>query len=246
MIIDLTKPRTVDPQAVGGKGYNLHKLVAIGMPVPPTIVVPHDFDIHHPDNQATLLEHPIFADKSQLFAVRSSGNGEDSDNNSFAGMFDTFLEVEHGHVIENIHNVRKSVESSRSQNYSQKRGTKVIGMNVVIQHMVKADYAGVAFSVSPIEKDKRIMLIELVKGTGDALVSGKVTPTTIRYNKLTRSHRIEQTGADPIDGGIITAILDELVPLLLTIEEAYGHPVDVEWAVDNEKVYILQARPITT
>ena len=129
---------------------------------------------------------------------------------------------------------------------SQKRGTKVIGMNVVIQHMVKADYAGVAFSVSPIEKDKRIMLIELVKGTGDALVSGKVTPTTIRYNKLTRSHRIEQTGADPIDGGIITAILDELVPLLLTIEEAYGHPVDVEWAVDNEKVYILQARPITT
>lgn len=246
MIIDISKTTSIDPQKAGGKGYNLHKLVSIGMPVPETIIIPHDFDVSHPDNQAKLLDHPIFADKSKLFAVRSSGNGEDSHNNSFAGIFDTFLEVEHGHVLENIHNVRKSISSERSKNYSQTRGSNVISMNVVVQHMVNAQYAGVAFSVSPVEKDKRIMLIELVVGNGDALVSGKITPTTIRYNKLTRSHRIEQAGANPIDGGIIEAILEELIPLLMTIEEAYGHPVDVEWAVDQEKVYILQARPITT
>ncbi len=247
MIIDLHSQPVIDYQHTGGKAFNLHKLVAIGMPVPKAIVVPYIVDLTDPETQQRILEHELFDDENMLYAVRSSAIGEDSENNSYAGAYDTYLEVQRDDIIESIGRVRESVSSQRSSEYSKQRGgSEISDMNVIVQHMIPADYAGVAFTMSPIEKDPRIMLIEIIPGNGEALVSGKVTPTTIRYNKLTRMLRREQEGKTAIDQQTVDVIFEQLIPLLIQIENHYTFPVDVEWAFHDNKVYILQARPITT
>jgi phosphoenolpyruvate synthase/pyruvate phosphate dikinase len=247
MIVDLHTQPSVTYEDTGGKGFNLQRLVSIGMPVPRAIVVPHTVDLSLSENHKQILEHDFFRDNNMLYAVRSSAIGEDSENNSYAGAFDTFLDVPRENVITSIERVRASASSSRSTEYNKLRGGATISdMNVIIQHMIPADYAGVAFTMSPIEKDHRIMLIEVIPGNGEALVSGRVTPTTIRYNKLTRMIRREQEGKYAVDQQTIESILEQLIPLLIEIERQYTYPVDVEWAFYESKVHILQARPITT
>lgn len=246
MIIDLSKPSTYNEQVLGGKALNLAKLIEIGVPVPPCVVIPHHVSLEDEQVLKNIMRHGIF-DQSRRFAVRSSGAGEDSLQNSFAGIFDTYLDVNKNEVLEYIHRVRESAQSNRSQIYSSQRKTSVKAMNVIIQHMVPARFAGVVFSRNPIENDDRIGLLEIVAGSGELLVSGKVTPTSIRYNKLTHQHTVKQSGAHQLKDIEIELILEKLLPLVSSIEKAYAHSVDIEWVFGaDDKMYILQARPITT
>lgn len=191
MVIDLSTVEVLNEDLLGGKALNLAKLLCIGMPVPPCVVIPHHISIEDELDLKSLLNHGIFINSTH-FAVRSSGVGEDSVQNSFAGIFDTFLDIEKDSILPYIHKVRESANSERSKKYSSQRDSKVKGMNVIIQQMVPAMYAGVVFSKNPIENDDRIGLLEIVKGSGEQLVSGKVTPTSIRYNKLTHQFTIKQ------------------------------------------------------
>jgi pyruvate,water dikinase len=230
---------------LGGKADGLFRLARIEVPVPEYIVVSHEFPLHAIESQRQLLEQAIFDTENQLFAVRSSGIGEDSVANSFAGVFDTFLNVHKDNVINSIIKVRKSVDSLASMRYSQARSAQVAAMNVIVQRMVLADYAGVAFTKNPINNDSRVGLIEIVEGLGESLVAGTKTPTSVRYNKLTGMSSIVQKGHDAIDNAALNKIVESLLPLLEKIEDHYGIPVDIEWAIRDNKIYILQARPIT-
>lgn len=249
MVLDLMRPHEIQLEAVGGKAYNLHRLVRLGLPVPAALVI--TAAAHRPatpevpaDLLAQVLQHEHVR-SGELFAVRSSGVGEDGHRDSFAGIFDSLLEVPANQLGQAISQVWQSAENHRSQAYAQQRGARVQAMGVIIQHMVQADYAGVVFTTSPVEQDSRIALLEVVQGNGESLVSGKKTPASVRVNKLTGITRIARQGADGLTDDTIESITALVMPLCDAIEQAYGIPVDIEWAVKDGRAYILQARPIT-
>lgn len=248
MLIDLTKPGYVDLQEVGGKAFNLHKLTNMGLPVPEAIAVIatiHANKTLHEELREQIQQHEIVL-RGSRFAVRSSGVGEDGEGNSCAGIFESYLDIPRENIYEAVEQVWASLNNARSDMYTAEREVSIDSMGVVIQHMIDADYAGVAFSVCPIEKDERIALLEIVEGNGDSLVSGEKTPATMRVNKVTGMARISRNGADDISSRKLEEIADTLMPLIEKIEDTYNLPVDVEWAIAGGKPYILQARPITT
>src|SRR5258708_3433718 len=145
MIIDLRIPEHIDIEDVGGKAYNLHKLVRLGIPVPAAIVIPAS--VHRQFNQSdefthllkeTLMDHELFSHGSN-FAVRSSGVGEDGEANSYAGIFESYLDIPADQVFEAVQKVWQSISTRRSKMYSNERSSSVVAMAVVVQKMVSAD-----------------------------------------------------------------------------------------------------------
>lgn len=238
----------VNLEDVGGKAFNLHKLYRHGMPVPFALAIPAL--VHAQKVTASTIQEWFAAHeetpRDRFFAVRSSGIGEDGENNSCAGIFESYLEVPFSEIGATVHKVWKSLETPRSKMYMQERGISIDSMGVVVQEMIDADYAGVAFSVCPVEKDPRVALLEVVAGTGESLVSGTKTPHSIRVNRRTGMMRVHQNGADEIHADTLKMCMELIVPLLEAIETHYAHPVDIEWAIKDGTAFILQARPITT
>ena len=192
-----------------------------------------------------ILDHPVVKG-GMTFAVRSSAMNEDNEINSFAGIYETYLDVKKENIADKVVSVLGSINSPRSMHYMIKKNIGSGSMGVIIQQMLKPDYAGVYFSVSPVENNRNIALLEVVKGNCDELVSGRKTPASIRINKITQATRIQNSGSDNIDPGIISNIKDLLMPFAKKIEKIYVKPVDIEWAIEKRKVYILQCRYITT
>lgn len=244
MIIDLLTIDDAPYGHVGGKGYNLHRLYRAGLPVPRAIVIrPHAVNVAELSAKLEMID---WLRNGKSFAVRSSGVGEDSQDRSWAGIFDSYLFVESQAVAHYVQKVIDSMKTSRYEGYAIESGAEINSMAVIVQEMIDADYAGVAFTTSPIENDHRIALIEIVEGVGESLVSSRKTPATVRVNKVTNMARIQQAGDDNIDKSVLLGICDVLMPYLYKIEELYGRSMDVEWAVRNNQIFILQARPVTT
>lgn len=244
MIIDLSTVGDVQYDHVGGKGYNLHRLLKAGLPVPRAAVIrPQSIDVDVLINKLKTLE---WIDSASLYAVRSSGVGEDSQEKSWAGIFDSYLFIEPDNIAHHVQKVIDSMDATRYKKYSTESGIEIGSMAVIVQEMIHAEYAGVTFTTSPIEGDDRIALIEVVEGVGESLVSSQKTPATLRVNKMTDIARIQQAGDDSIEEEVLIKICELLMPYMHEIERLYGQPMDVEWAIKDEKVFILQARPITT
>ncbi|HIH10703.1 TPA: hypothetical protein HA241_00770 [Candidatus Woesearchaeota archaeon] len=181
--------------------------------------------------------------QNKKVAVRSSATAEDLPTASFAGQQDTYLNVSNEkEVLDSIKKCWASLFTSRAIYYREKNGfehTKVL-ISVVIQEMVDAEYAGVMFTKDPIEK--KYLLIEVVKGLGEKLVSGEVTPNTyhIKKNEFKVLKKREYFRFDH-------HYLDDLSKLGKLIESHYKYPQDIEWAIDkNGKILVLQSRAITT
>ncbi len=233
---------------IGGKGYNLQKLIGWGVKVPETHIIPAaEMRIISDKETPYSIIFPKQLKKSNLrLAVRSSGIGEDGNENSFAGIFDTLLYVKPAELSEAVRKVYSSKNTSVTSMYSDARGVKVVDMAIVVQEMIDADFAGVAFSVNPIEQDRRVGLIEIVRGIGESLVSGKIKPTSLRINRITGMHRILQEGTDAIEQKQLEQIITLVSEALWRIDDLYEKPVDIEWAIKSGVLYLLQARPITT
>lgn len=176
---------------------------------------------------------------SKLVSVRSSALNEDGINKAFAGQYDSFLNVSESDLIDKIKLCWISYYNSNVNEYS--KNDEILGMNVIIQEMIDADYAGVAFSIDPISDTDNYSIVEVVKGLGENLVSGKVTPTKFIIRRATNH-------VDLKIGNITLAdeIVERLEGNVLKIERVYQHPMDIEYAITNNVIYILQARPITT
>lgn len=172
-------------------------------------------------------------------AVRSSAKSEDGKNKSFAGQFDTFLFVEKFTLLESIKQCWASAFSKSVREYSNEH-LDLFDMNIVIQEMIDSDYSGVGFSLDPTNRSKNYSVIEIVKGVGESLVSGKVTPSTICMQRKIKE--IDFSTGEFIPPKEILVKLEEN---LLLIENLFLCPVDVEWAVKDNILYLLQARPIT-
>ncbi len=179
--------------------------------------------------------------KSPL-AVRSSGVKEDSVDHSFAGQFETILDVEPQvtSVLAAIHRVWASEWNWQNLVYHQQKRLPLsrIGMGIIIQRMLHPRYAGVTFTVNPTNTERKELVIEYVEGVGEALVSGEKTP-----------HRIVvERSSFEVKAGKNTPLFQEFPELpqhFQRIEAAFHMFVDVEWAIENNRLYILQIRPIT-
>jgi pyruvate,water dikinase len=201
-------------------------------------------------------------------AVRSSATAEDSEAASFAGQQETFLHVRGGdQVRERIRDCWASFFSERALFYRSKKGSLGdLGMAVVVQRMVDADIAGVLFTCDPVRKRRDRMVVEAVIGLGEAAVSGAVTPDhyVLKRDGSVRKAQVHAQPyavvADP-GGGVVERPLspeqagarkadDELLAALARLgedlEQRVGVPQDIEWAVQDGQLYVLQARPVTT
>jgi rhodanese-related sulfurtransferase/membrane protein insertase Oxa1/YidC/SpoIIIJ/phosphohistidine swiveling domain-containing protein len=167
-------------------------------------------------------------------AVRSSAAAEDGADQSFAGIFDSTLNVQKSGMEEAINNVAASFKNTRSQEYGV-GDSNVHDGNILIQNMVHATFAGVLFTQDPQAPGQ--VLIEMANGTADDLVSGRVTPLTLRYGRYTNLP-MDETSC-PID-------LQPLLKLGRKIEEVFGTPQDIEWAFGSNGFEIVQSRDITT
>ena len=183
-------------------------------------------------------------DSNKNYAVRSSGTKEDLENFSFAGQYETFLNV---NGIDNIEKAiiecYKSMFSEVLLKYLMNNNIELdnLKMSVIIQEMVNSDYSGICFTVNPVTGEDKIMLIELAKGLGENIVSGKVAPEQYYYNWYEEKATIEENNK------ILTSKeLEKFAKEFLKIQIHFGYPCDIEFAIENDELYILQARKITS
>jgi pyruvate,water dikinase len=236
--------------SAGGKAYGLARLVAMGLPVPPAFVLRNAVAGRFPD---ALEQNYLQLGKAQV-AVRSSALGEDGGEASFAGQYDTVLNVCGVEQLRNaIERCVHSATNERARSYLQAHNDgNAIAMNVVVQAMVNARVAGVVFTADPVSGRRDLLVIDVVAGLGEALVSGQATPdhyAVQRSRSRGSNHtgvilRRQLVGAQPLlSDAEITAIAAQAWAAV----EHEGHPLDLEWAIDEDgTLFWLQARPITT
>lgn len=173
-------------------------------------------------------------------AVRSSATAEDLSGASFAGQYRTFLELKtEDEVLEAVRRCWASLWGPAVRAYRRREGIAEdeLAMAVIVQAMSPADWAGVLFTRDP-EGDAETARVEAVRGLGEALVSGRVTPHDYRVDRATLHVRGSEGGEPP-------AFVEDLVRVGLRIERRMGSPQDIEWAVADGRLAVLQTRPIT-
>jgi phosphohistidine swiveling domain-containing protein len=257
----------------GGKGGSLARLSQAGYPVPDGFVIlPAAFvdDELTPEAWAQVQAHLgrlRGTDREAAFAVRSSAMSEDSAQASFAGEFETVLNVRTDEEIRQaIHGVYRSRQNERVQAYSQAKGLSAVHeVAVVVQQLVAAESSGVLFTANPVTGRRDQATISASWGLGESIVEGLVTPDTLIVDKatgrvLTRDTADKQVMTVLLGSGTAqqpvpetrrrTPVLSdaeaaELVQLGVQIEALYGMPMDIEWALAGGAFAIVQARPIT-
>jgi len=235
----LDEVTSADRPRIGGKSYNCARLRQAGLPVPDGIVIPSDAS---EEDIRALPEHPWLDSipAGTLFAVRSSGLGEDSEGHSFAGIHETHLNVAREQIVEAVLVCRRSASSEPAVAYRKARGLDADGIGVLVQCMVQAVTSGVAFTIDPITGADEIV-INQAPGLGEALVSGLIEPDEYILRKSDLSIVSARKVSDTSD-----TTLSELGRMLLRIEQLYGAPQDVEWCHDGRKYWIVQSRPVTS
>ena len=216
------------------------------------------------------IAKPFTGLKTKFVAVRSSATAEDSKTASWAGELETYLYVTRANLVNTVKICWSSLFTPRAIFYRHEKKllkTKV-SVAVVVQKMVNSEVSGICFTVHPVTKDKNQMIIEAGWGLGEAIVSGMITPDSYIIDKKanlildvsisTQAKMIIQKAAS---GGSKTMAVPkakqskqklsgpkimELSGLCQKIEKHYGHPQDIEWALERGKFYIVQSRPITT
>ncbi|MDR3542828.1 MAG: PEP/pyruvate-binding domain-containing protein [Desulfosporosinus sp.] len=234
----------------GGKGGSLAHLFKNGYPVPDGfIIMPMAFERDELTLEAWAqvqahLKKIRQSGGESSFAVRSSALSEDSIMASFAGQFDTVLEVSaDDDVRKAIRTVRKSRHSKAVRVYSEAKGiNESHDMAVVIQKMVKADISGVLFTADPITGNCNKMAGNFILGLGEKLVSGQVTAYTF---KLGRETGIWRRGGyeGPLE---LKQFAAKLAKLGNRLEKEMGCAQDIEWAIAGSRLYLLQSRPVTS
>ncbi|AOL15690.1 phosphoenolpyruvate synthase [Sulfolobus sp. A20] len=232
-----------------------------------------------PDNLSSMIMRAYeelckVVGKEILVAVRSSATAEDIEEASFAGQQDTYLNVSKEELLDKVKLVWASLYNARAIEYRKSKGIDQASVliAVVVQKMVNSRSAGVMFTIHPITGDDNHIVIESNWGLGETVVGGKVTPDefVIRKSDLKiierkvsnkkikivydikskRNIEVELNDNEANSMSISDEEAIELAKLGLRIEEHYGKPMDIEWAIDADlkfpdNVFIVQARPET-
>ncbi|MGO9477166.1 MAG: PEP/pyruvate-binding domain-containing protein, partial [Limisphaerales bacterium] len=271
---------------VGGKAFNLGKLIAADLPVPRGFCVttaafdlflascPRRTELSNVLAQCSGDEPGRFAELSRevrsclaevrvpeavkdaalsawrepggerSFAVRSSATVEDAAGMSFAGQFESVLNVRGADaLLAAIKTCWLSLYSERALVYlsRQRVPAEKVKMAVLVQEMVDASHAGVVFTADPLTGATDRFVVECVSGLGEGLVQGTVQPERMVVEK-----RTGRVLASPENELLSSATLENLCELALRIERLFSAPQDIEWAQRDGELFLLQSRPITT
>jgi pyruvate,water dikinase len=206
-----------------------------------------------------------------LISVRSSAHDEDSALHSFAGQLSSFLYIaDFENALKALKECFASAYSERSLHYRtiNKLELRKIKVSVIFQEMIDPDISGVFFTCNPINGNNDQIFINSVYGVGEGLVSGLLDADTYAISKtdgsilektivekpkkLIRDKEKQQCLEVEVEAGLVnadslsSADLKKLHDMATKIELFYGRPQDVEWAIKNGELYILQSRPVTT
>lgn len=204
-------------------------------------------------------------------AVRSSATVEDLKDASFAGQFDSFLGIIGGqNLIKAVKKCWDSLFNAHSLAYARRKHLKTseLKMGVIVQRLIMAKAAGVMFTIHPVTLEKNHFLIESTFGLANQLVSGKISPDIIVLSKNTlktvKQITAEKKVASEFDSKKKRLTIKMINPSLRNetslnskemkklgrlgkrIENLFNCPQDIEWAIEKEKIFIVQARPMTT
>ena len=202
------------------------------------------------------------------WAVRSSATAEDLPGASFAGQYDTYLNVVGAPaVLRHISRCWASLFSERAVAYRARTGVdhRAAGMAVIVQRLLDPRSAGVLFTADPVTSDRTVACVEAVFGLGEALVSGRIEPDSYRVQHSTvistslgdKPFAVQAaaeggTAEIPVPDGrrrqpvLTDAEVLQLVELGRRIEARLGAPQDIEWCLVDDSFHIVQSRPITT
>jgi phosphoenolpyruvate synthase/pyruvate phosphate dikinase len=222
-----------------------------------------------PEAIANEIKNEFTKLNSKFVAVRSSATAEDGLSAAWAGQLDSFLNTTEEKLLDNVKKCWASLFTPRAIFYRFEQGLHAedISVAVVIQKMVNSEKSGIAFSVHPVTEDYNQLIIEASWGLGEAIVSGQITPDSyvvkkdseelIDINVITQTkglYRVSSGGNEwkdirKEDGGkqvLSNKQIMNLAKIIKRIESHYGIPQDIEWAMEDDKFFIVQSRPITT
>jgi len=220
-----------------------------------------------PEQDNSLKESLSHYPDLKMFAVRSSSPEEDLAGASFAGGYETILGVNLDTMIEAIKKAFASCLDYRVFVYKKEKGfaTNDFSIAIVIMAQIASEIAGVGFSLNPLNNDYDEAIFNANWGLGETVVGGLCNPDQYLMNKVNKTlieckigKKETQIWLKP-DGGteekedprhsersLKDSHLKELMEQILIIENYYGQPIDIEWAIEKDILYIIQARPITT
>lgn len=207
--------------------------------------------------------------KDALVAVRSSATAEDLPNASFAGQQETFLNVKgEANLLLKIKAAWASLFTERAIYYRHEQHFNhfKIGIAVPVQKMVESEKSGVMFTIDPTTNDKKKIIIEAIYGLGELIVQGSETPDHYEASKKTLSilsksvssqnYLLKKIGVENKKIRVPNALKDKqkikdahiekLAKIGKELEHHYYFPQDIEWAIEKDKIYIVQTRPVTT
>jgi len=296
-ILSLTEIGDDDAPRVGAKALRLAQLARAGLPVPPGFCITAEayrafFGANFPPGAdpdpaalrgATVPPDVVRAVEEasaallswgegegvEAVAVRSSATAEDLPEASFAGQYDTFLNVVGlGPLLDAIRACWAALWSDRACAYAARCGLDPgqVEMAVIVQRQVAAEAAGVLFTLNPLTGREEEMMVEAVWGLGEPLVSGEATPDRYVVDPYDRQVVRRQLAGQStmrvaVPGGgtrqvpvppdrrgrpvLDDALLLELAELGYQVQALYGYPQDVEWALVGGRFLLLQTRPLT-
>ena len=214
----------------GQKAENLFKMKQAGINVPDFVLFPFEKICNNADVSRLDIFTELPDEAGCKYAVRSSASAEDGSEFSFAGQFKTYLNVVRADIPEKIHLCVNAVSDKGAAVYAEQNGISLseLKMDVIVQKMVNADISGVMFTSNP-QGLLNETVITVGRGLGEGVVSERVDTTTYYYSTTDKLYYYE---------GREDLLRDHLAVL--------GDYLDIEFAVENEIIYILQARKITT
>ncbi len=231
-----------DPALVGGKGSQLLVLKSWGINVSDFIVLTTENKAESESEIELLLKPFLEKYKNNLFSVRSSVTAEDGVEHSFAGIFETFLNVPSSTVGQKVFQVRNSVSDPRVSSYLEsKKVTVDLKIAVIVQVMVPSEKSGVSFSRSPKPPTSSVW-IDAGFGLGEGIVSGTTSVDSYRVSFI---GEVLESYIQNENQVLSSKEIFELSKMTLELEMKAGYPCDVEWAYAEGKWWILQLRPIT-
>jgi len=261
-LLALERVSRKDADLVGNKAATLGELLQSGFNVPPGYIlttgafsqfvrenrlesvteVQTGHRVSIPSEVTSALSTILQELGGVMVAVRSSCTSEDLDSSSFAGQYQTVLGVKGREGLEDaVRACWLSMFRKSAKEYSLARNHAAAdtGMAVLVQKLIRADSAGVAFSVNPLTGSKEVV-VNAIRGLGDRLVSGTATP----------DHWVIVGDRAMCVSKVENAISEEealqVAELTKKVESHFGTPQDIEWAISGGRLFLLQARPVTT
>lgn len=261
LVVTLREVSASDADRVGTKAANLASLLRAGFPVPAGAVLTTDaysrfIEYSQPGSEATQgssssaavpddVQTALAETLSLLgpvpLAVRSSSAAEDLSGASFAGQYETVLSVTGLDGLKQaVLRCWASASSRHVDSYRESRGLEGAPMAVLIQRMVDPEAAGVAFSADPVTGSRKKVVVNALRGLGERLVSGEVSPDQWVVMQGVTTRETSPEGAIDEDQALAIA------QVARRAEAHFGAPQDIEWAIEDGRLYLLQARPITS